>query len=182
MNSYRITKYNPAKRDSNGYYADDKEWTSISDIGDSKFESFSYDDYKRIEDGYALCINLLMKEYKAFEFIATDVTNIWKSKDIAKDKQTGRLRDLEVDFEKDIKPIIEGVKISETSVEYYSRLCLREVFQMKLINPKLEIEFGFDYYMYVTCPKIPENIVSQIEKNFLFVEEDNTRKEIIFEG
>jgi hypothetical protein len=123
-----------------------------------------------------------MNEFKAFEFIAIDVTNVWKSKDIEKDKQSGRLRDLEVDFEQDIKPITEEVKISQTSVEYYSRLCLREIFQMKFVHPKLELEFGFDYYMYVTCPKIPENIVSQIEKNFLFVEEDNTRKETIFES
>lgn len=169
MCTYRITKYNPLKRDSNGAYLED-DWTAISDINDPKYH-LTYNDYLKIEDSYAFCVNLLKKEYNATQFIAENVTNVNNLYDIDRCKKSGRLRGLEVDFTKDVKPIKEGVKISGNKLDYYCRLCLREIFQLKLSSPTLQISFGFDFYMYVTCSSMPRELITEIERNHLFVEE-----------
>jgi hypothetical protein len=50
--SYRITKYNPDKRNEKGHYKVE-EWTSISDIGKEFNETkFTYQDYISMEDKY----------------------------------------------------------------------------------------------------------------------------------
>jgi len=177
MNTYRITKYNPEKRNSLGYYTDDNEWTAISDISNPKYD-ITYDDYIKIEDGYAFCVNLLKAEFGATEFIAENVINVWKEEDIENYKKSGRLRGLEVEFNNDVKPVVDGMKIPVEKLEYYCRLCLRDIFQLKLLSPRLQIEFGFDYYMYATCDLIPEKLVKEIERNNLFVERDITRMKV----
>jgi len=179
MKHYRITKYNPAKRNTDGSYNDDREWTAISDIGIPNYGSISYSDYKKIEDGYVYCTTLLMEHFNVTEFTAEDVTNFNTDKNIEKCRKDSRLRDLNVDFKKDIKPVVENATILGTRLEFYTRMCLRELFQMRLVSSTLIIEFGFDYYMYVSCPKIPKNIIDEIERNWVYVEVNVARKKFI---
>lgn len=52
-NRWRITKYNPAFRDDNGYYTLVEEWTCPSEIGKViNGNEFTLDEYLRIEAAY----------------------------------------------------------------------------------------------------------------------------------
>ena len=62
MPDYRITKFDPAKRNPDGSYQDHAEWTSITDIGNPKYGNPTYEEYEAIEDGYVQAILLIMGE------------------------------------------------------------------------------------------------------------------------
>ncbi len=47
MIQYRVTKYNPKYRDSNGHYHND-EWTSFSCVG----EEVALEEYLKVENSY----------------------------------------------------------------------------------------------------------------------------------
>jgi hypothetical protein len=46
MTSYRITKYDPGRRNEQGHYLDDSEWTAISDIGKPEYNNMTYQAYE----------------------------------------------------------------------------------------------------------------------------------------
>lgn len=48
MNQYRVTKYNPNKRNNLGHYQDQNEWTEFSDVG----KSVSKEEYLSVEKSY----------------------------------------------------------------------------------------------------------------------------------
>lgn len=56
--SWRVTKYNPQKRDENDNCLDYEEWTSFSDIGNA----LSEEDYMRTESNYVNAISTFLDE------------------------------------------------------------------------------------------------------------------------
>ena len=117
MISHRITKYNPSKRNSDGAYLDHSEWTSISDIGIPKYNCPTYEEYEVIEDAYIKAIVLILKE-KAIDRLTIKDLELYHSKQcfdgFIKD---GRLQNLSIDFDSEIKSLSDGVELTIKEIE-----------------------------------------------------------------
>jgi hypothetical protein len=127
MHQYRVTKYNPALRNSAGAYTND-EWTSFSDVGRSGGAVvLTEEDYLRAESAY---IDIAKK------FLAEDCCPA--------------LRAVGVENRGDFAEApIEGALVSEGDLPAVCRSILREKFWCRLEDDDRFIHFGYDYYMYV---------------------------------
>jgi hypothetical protein len=156
MISYRITKYDPKKRNDQGHYLDNSEWTSISDIGKPDCNNTTFKQYERIENLYLDSIMLILKEKKISNLTINSLELNASKEDFEKHKLSGRLNNLVVDFDSEIKPLKDGIVLNINQISKITRLILRETIWMLLINSQIEIRFGYDYYMYVTCEKLSQ--------------------------
>lgn len=170
MTSYRITKFDPRRRNDQGFYLDNSEWTSISDIGKPEYNNVSYEEYEKIENAYVDAVMLILRDSN-FEFLKVDSLELYETKrDFKKYEKTGRLKNINFDFDKDLKNLKNGVQLDSTQVEKIIRLILRETVWMLLVNDDLEVRFGYDYYMFVKTANLKQPAIEQIEKTGLFVE------------
>ena len=170
MITYRITKYNPAKRNEHGHYLDKTEWTAISDIGKTEYNDVTYEAYEQIESAYIDAIKLMMQDNN-LDCLIIDSFEFHGSKEGFKNyEKTGRLRNILVDFDKEIGNLKNGLKLNFSEIEKIIRLTLRETMWMLLLNENFEVKFGFDYYMYVKAFNIKPTTIQLIEKAGLFVE------------
>ncbi|MGJ8734933.1 MAG: hypothetical protein ACSHW4_17375 [Cellulophaga sp.] len=168
--SYRITKYNPKNRNEEGHYLDNSEWTAISDIGKVKYKNISYEEYEKVETAYVKSIKLILAEKKITNLKVDSFYLHSTSKDFENYKKDNRLKNLEIDFKKEIKTIKNGDVLDLNQIDKVIRLVLRETMQMDLISTGLKIEFGYDYYMYVECDPLENNTIEMIHKINMFVE------------
>tara|TARA_R110000868_G_scaffold179686_1_gene419872 strand:+ start:315 stop:920 length:606 start_codon:yes stop_codon:yes gene_type:complete len=170
MLSYRITKYNPALRNSDGSYLDDSEWTSISDIGKEKYNKPTFQEYEYVENAYVKTVQLILNknDIRSLEIDSLEQYNT--GQDFINYKKSGELNYMSVEFESDIKLLKDSTEIDSTCIEKYVRLILREVIWMKLISEDFELSFGYDYYMYIKCPDLTPEMIIAIEQLGLFVE------------
>ncbi len=127
MFEYRITKYDPARRNAAGHYLVD-EWISFSDIG----RSFSgcvltLDDYQRIESAYVSSAQAFLQ-------------------------QAGVSRLVVRDAEHPPPGIANGDILDVTQLGEVLRRLLREEFWCRLEGSSAFIHVGYDYYMYVGVP------------------------------
>ncbi|MCB2377644.1 hypothetical protein LGH70_08625 [Hymenobacter sp. BT635] len=170
MVTYRITKFDPAKRDKAGAYTDHAEWTSISDIGKSKYGSPTYEEYEKVEMAYVAAITIVLA-VNNIQSLSIDSLGLYTSRaDFESFKTSERLRNLAVAFDRDMAGLKEGQAVPVTQIDQLIRLRLREIIWMDLIAPQVKVEFGYDYYMYVTCGELPAAAIKQIEETGLFVE------------
>lgn len=170
MTSYRITKYNPAKRNEQGHYLDKSEWTALSDIGKTEYNDVTYEAYEQVESAYVDAIKLIMQDNN-LDCLIIDSFEFHDSKEDFKNyEKTGRLRNILVDFDKEIGHLKNGLKLNFSEIEKIIRLTLRETMWMLLLNENFEVRFGFDYYMYVKALNIKPATIQLIEKAGLFVE------------
>lgn len=170
MTSYRITKFDPKRRNDQGFYLDNSEWTSISDIGKTEYNNVTYEEYEKIENAYVDAVMLILKDIN-LNFLTVDSLELYATKkDFKKDEKTGRLKNINFDFDIDIKSLKNGVQLDSTQIEKVIRLILRETVWMLLINDDFEVRFGYDYYMFVKTTNLKQSTIKQIEKNGLFVE------------
>lgn len=162
MNYYRITKYNPEFRNEQGFYTKN-DWTSISDIGQVFDEGvLTAEDYKQMEDSYIKALNIVLQ--------TKDVTqmNIYKL-----EKYDCIDEYIFSHKEKDVyAKLADSSCINLDKVETVTRLILRELIWCTLScrTKSVEIEFGYDYYMYVRCDEIDVSTQQEILKCGLFVE------------
>ena len=172
MNSWRISKYNPAFRNERGAYLKD-EWTSVSDIGKSfDGEVLTLEEYRRIESAYvstALSFlsetgleALTIKKLETYGILELRVGDLWG-----------------ITF--DPKLCREGMVISGDTLTDVCRLVLREVIWCNLESDNsFHINFGFDYYMYVSSSIRCEKSIAYGKQQGLFVEDMETLN--LFEG
>jgi hypothetical protein len=132
---FRVTKYDPTFRASNGAYARD-EWTSISDIG----RTFSgvvltEADYQRAEDAYVAAAVAFLRDAGV-----PSVTVVELESHAAAPPAFG-----------------EGAVLSLDEAAGVIRRVLREEFWCRLEGNGGFIHIGYDYYMYVgvarPCPE-----------------------------
>jgi len=170
MTSYRITKYNPDKRNEQGHYLDNSEWTAISDIDKPEYNSVTYEEYEKAETAYVAAIKAIMLDNN-LEFLQVDSLELHdKKQDFKKHEKTRRLENIIVDFDKELKILKNGLQLGFSEIDKIIRLILRETVWMLLINNDFEVRFGYDYYMYVKTNSIKESTIKEIEKTGLFVE------------
>lgn len=179
MTTYRITKYNPDKRNNLGHYTDNSEWTSISDIGKPSYNNVTYEEYEKIESAYVDAIKSAMadNDIKVLTIYSIELRD--NKKDFEKNKETVRLRNIRVDFDNELKTLKEGSILNLTQIDKIARLILREITWMLLVGDNFEVKFGYDYYMYVKCKTLNTSTVGRIEASGLFVESDRPQRELI---
>ena len=147
----RVTKYNPAYRDVNGYYdVNIDEWTEYEHIGQVfNGKEFTYEEYLETEEKYKLAVRLFLDEYNC-------KTIIIKESEIKRSNKM-HLDEREKPFLETFKKIKEGSIISINELNDAVSLILRGLFWgvwYKLEDPSVNVRFGYDFYMYFEAPEI----------------------------
>ena len=146
LRNYRITKYNPIYRTSEGYTKD--EWTSCSDVGkiyDGKI--FTQAEYNLVEMYYLNVVKAIFEE--------TEQQNV-------------RIEKLE-----NYKGLqwVNRQKLNLQEVEQFCRDCLQEKCWGKVEGENFFIHFGYDYYMYIGTTMQQLRVKEIVEANHLFCED-----------
>lgn len=144
VQQYRVTKYNPARRNSQGHYLD-KDWTSIADTGESP-------EYLRIEKAYLVSAEEMLREHDIKELRIAGLENYRKF----------RLAGFRLG---------EGARFGLDQLEQILRAMLREQFWARLQAPRAFLHVGYDYYMYIGVPAPLGLSRVAAERRGLFVEE-----------
>lgn len=171
MIRYRITKFDPKKRNHKGHFLDNSEWTAISDIGKPAYNYVSYEAYETIETAYVEAVLLILKEKQIHSLEVASLENFYDIEEFEQDKSSGRLKNMEVDYYKDIAILQNGLKLGLEDLPKIIRLILRECLWLELVSLHFKLSFGYDYYMYVECFKLQKNTIKVIENQRLFVED-----------
>lgn len=132
----RITKYNPANRNSKGHYLVD-EWIGYWQIGRIfNGKVFTYEEYESVESKYLSVIKI------AFEHSGARELNI------------ERLEKYDADppCSDEVERLLQrGYLFTSEEVVAVSQAILRLFFWAELnsFHKKFSITFGYDYYMYI---------------------------------
>lgn len=166
---YEIVKYSPDGYDSHGSYQNE-EWTSISDVGCVYPDGiFTFQDYLQVEDRYVNSVMEIMRisgaKYLTIVYLESSPQEIddWYSQ--------STFRKENVQLYAFAKTLHQGKRIFITDIPLVVKLCLRECLYAILINlkQKLQIDFGYDYYMHIHT-QADEKIIREIAyRNNLFV-------------
>lgn len=168
MFSYRVTKYNPALRDSTGAYQKD-EWISFSDIGKT-FEGIELltDEYLDIE---ALYISAIQSFMNIMNLSSLNVFHLEKER-YSLTKHDQKYQNL---YPEEMIAIVESIQNGNTlegaELENFCKLCLRsQIWGVLESSSKMFVHFGYDYYMYIGAAEISEEVIKQVRNSGLFVE------------
>jgi len=143
MNEYRITKYDPRKRNDLGHYTDLEEWTDYSEVG----EKVSLAEYEKIEKAYI---------ESATELIKSSGTKELKIVGFSDHTENSKLKENQMVPATEIGPILKAI--------------LRNEIWCKLESDTAFIHIGWDFYMYVGVSKTNETAIIAAEQRGLFVE------------
>lgn len=164
MYKWRVTKYNPENRNTDGTYKID-EWTSFHDIGKAfNNELLDYSNYKRVEDAYIKVIELILSYNGISSLTITDLDKYNSSLEL-NDFNTPDIVNL-------FGEINNNKQLGLDKIMILARLILREELWCKLQNDKGNyIHFGYDYYMYIGSNTNNQEIYDEVRKIGLFIEE-----------
>ena len=177
MVSYRITKFDPEKRDKHGAYQDDAEWTSMSDIGNPAYHSITFADYAQVETAYVNAVKVIMAYQGVASLKIQDLEShfVTSKKKFEQYRSTGGFEGLQIDYKSYFKEAKNEIYITGEQLDNMVRLVLREHLWMLLVSDKVEVQFGYDYYMYIKCARLNPATINQIKATGLFVEENIER-------
>ncbi|MCP1161074.1 hypothetical protein [Bacillus infantis] len=155
MNYYRVTKYDPQKRDAYGNYLDDSEWTSFSEVGTKVGE----EEYLNTETNYIQAITAFMDE-AGVDRLYVNALEMWTEAAAVQEKLLF------------LSDIWIGKAVRKEEITEMARLTLREAVWCKLsFRKEFFVHFGYDYYMFIgtnkDCPQARRNVLEA----GLFVEE-----------
>ncbi|SHM87829.1 hypothetical protein SAMN02746066_03708 [Anaerosporobacter mobilis DSM 15930] len=171
MIKYRISKYNPNKRDSNNKYAVDT-WTSYADIGKNYNNNrISFEEYIEVENNYVIVLMMVLEAVGVkriqindleINFTISEMNQMFTNK-------LPMLTEVQINI---INTLKNNYSIDYPQIGEYVRLILRECFWCRLYDKETEnnIEFGYDYYMYITCAKIPNDIINRGSNIGVYIE------------
>ena len=177
--TYRITKFDPKKRNEEGHFLDNSKWTAISDIGKSKYRNVGYEEYEKTETAYAESIKLILGEKNISSLKIDSLERHYTFEDFENYQKDGRLKNIDVDFNIEIATLKNGTVLNLGEIQKIIRLILRETVWMELLESEFKITFGYDYYMYVECSDLEKSTINRIEKMGLFVEPNMGQRKII---
>lgn len=161
MYYYRMSKYNPVNRNSKGHYIAD-EWTSVNDIGNIySNQELTLSDYVLVEEKYVDAIKAIMTEVKIDKL---------RIQEFEKYEYSGIVEGNSDFLINMYDSLAEGMMIEKQNLSSVVKLILREIAWAKLVNPSLEIHFGYDYYMYVCSEYSLSLAVKKMIESGLFVE------------
>jgi hypothetical protein len=127
----RVTKYDPALRDSRGAYTR-KAWTTYSDIGKS-FDGvvLTREEYERVEDAYATTAVAFLREAGLPSLTVAGLEGPGEAQ----------------------PSLSEASQLGLADVGEVVRRMLREELWCRLESADAFIHIGWDYYMYVGVPR-----------------------------
>ena len=161
---WRVTKYNPAFRDDNGYYTLVEEWTCPSEIGKIiNGNEFTLEEYLRVEAAY---VDAVIRFLEASNLRSLRI--LQRSRlIISPDERKSILYESEFDHmhvevdrivtTKEIRTLCKMVLRNFLFCEFYSK-------------DQFFVHFGWDYYMYIGSSKNSLAAIEFAEKRGLFVE------------
>ena len=144
MNEYRITKYNPENRNTQGHYLDVQDWTEFSDVG----KKVSLEEYEIVEESYIS---------SAIDFIKENEPNGLQIRDLQDLKSRSTFKEGDVVLIKELAPVLRSLLRGE----YWCRLESEQSF----------IHFGWDYYMYIGVNNASSESILRTTEKGLYVEE-----------
>ena len=152
MFEYRVTKYDPRKRDTQGRYLAE-EWSSYSQVSQViAGRVLTLDEYLRIETAYVNAATSLLAECGVDALAIRDLEN-------------------SADYRPDSFELREGTRLSGGSLYEALRGLLREEFWCMLEDEHgYYIHVGWDYYLYVGVPCAPSASIEAARAEGLFVE------------
>jgi hypothetical protein len=153
MFQYRVTKYDPALRDSDGAYRVE-EWTSFRDIG-KRFGGnlFTAEAYARTEDAYVTTVASFLTEAGVDDLAIVGLENHASSHPTTFELQ-------------------HGAVVGRANVREIVRGLLREQFWCRLERGDgAYVHVGWDYYLYVGVPVPCSGSTDVATSRGLFVEE-----------
>ena len=170
MKHYRVTKFDSKKRNADGTYMDQQEWTCIGEIG-KKCGSMVLTPqvYLRTEAAY---VNAVLRSFEASGLPHLRVTNL------SMRHTCDELAEQEAEF-----PFLDTANLAsldfvEDQTVGPDEIALLVVQNLRgTLGCKLEFEgnffvhFGWDYYMYIGCTGNDEMARAETEHDGLFVEE-----------
>lgn len=158
MQGWRVSKYDPSRRDAVGRYVHE-EWTSVYDIGKSiAGQVLTVEEYLRVENAYIETAMVFHADAGAPFLLARDVEIAGSNPNIPGDVVS--------------VPPAEGQPIGRADLVAVIRSCLREIFWCRLeAEEKLcMIHFGYDYYMYLTGMSLTAHTFDVARAGGLFLE------------
>ncbi len=164
MQRVRVTKYDPALRDRAGRYTRD-EWTSSSDVGRVfRGRAVSLAEYLEVESRYvAAALRFLPPEAAHLRVVSLE------------DKRRRQM--LEQADPRLIEPVFRRLELREDQALPRAQLptvitmILRELLWCRLaLHGRVELEFGYDYYMYVHAAHDVSSAIQATEASGLFCE------------
>jgi hypothetical protein len=148
MHQFRVTKYNPAHRNSRGHYQRE-EWTSHADIGRTfGGVTLTQAAYDMVEDGYVGAALGFLDE--------AGITSL-------------NVRDLETAGVTEAVPA-EGAALDRAGLSDALRQVLREAYWCRFEADGAFIHLGYDCYMYIGVPSGCPGAQSAARVLGLFVE------------
>ena len=171
MIKYRISKYNPSFRGPAGKYLEDT-WTSYNDIGKIyEGKVFSKKDYLITENQYIKVLLFLLNYFniksikiKHLEnyFSINEIERLLKKKGLTLTSQDKII----------ISSLADEKMVGISQLDNYLKLILRECFWCKLEDDLslVSIEFGYDFYVYITCNAIANNIITKFSQENIYIE------------
>jgi len=143
MHHWRISKYDPQRRNVDGSYRD-TDWTSMSDIGIAfNGVTLTREEYVRVEGLYIDSVLAFYDESNKPTLYSLDV-ELNPAHDTSDLCSPGPIR------------LSEGEEVAPERLADLVRLCLRECLWCRLESrdSHFSIHFGYDYYTYVSsaCP------------------------------
>lgn len=146
----RITKYNPANRNSKGHYLVD-EWLDYSCIGDTyNGHIFTYEEYESVEGKYLSVIKTAFEHSGARE-LNVDCLERYEADPPCSDEVEQLLQ--------------RGYLFTSEEVVAVSQAILRLFFWAELnsYHKNFSITFRYDYYMFITTDD--EHLIEIIKDN-----------------
>jgi hypothetical protein len=157
---WRVTKYDPSKRNSDGSYAEN-EWVGVFELNHTfNAKTFTVNDYLETEEKYVNAAIRFFDETHEKSVILHD----WHK------DGTGNtdMMPFNLDISQDFK---DGQSISRESLPLVMRMLLRNIAHCSIeIKDKFFIHIGWDFYMYVGSSTDLPDAVSEVRQTGLFVE------------
>lgn len=162
MFHWRISKYNPRYRDSDGAYRID-EWTAATDIGTMiSGVVVTSADYIAVEGAYIAAV-------QAFMAAAGLELMVIEELELGGVTQNALAELTPVDIH--VADLAVGQQLTGHVVAGVCRLALRSVIWCKLAGAGgFHVHFGHDYYMYIGTPLPSKDAIAATEASGLFVE------------
>jgi hypothetical protein len=155
LNSWRITKYNPVKRDADGSYLDHEEWTCFSEVG----TKVSMEEYQKQEEKYLDAISVFITEM-GLNRVYVNALEQWS--DGVRDQNTNEF----------LSKIWIGKAVTVQEVRELAKLTLRNAVWCKLgFKKQFFVHFGYDYYMYIGASEECANAKEVVKETGLFIED-----------
>jgi hypothetical protein len=156
---WRVTKYDPARRDRQGRLRDET-WTSSSDIGRQlEGDALTVTEYLAVEDAYVAAVRAFHRA--AGEPLLT-VTGLEVREPARRPSPLPSVESRELHDE---------ATVQSHELDALTRLVLREEMWCELRHAAdFRIRFGWDLYMYVTSSAPSSEAIAEAEARRLFVE------------